>query len=195
MQIEKIEQLVKKFRKAIEAAKCANEFNNDDIFNRFPRRCCGITSELLAEYLIKNGVETIVVSSYRVESENYESHAWLVIKDDKIKKPTQKRLSLPDDLREIMIGYGAQENEAINDDMRYEENDICDGVIIDITADQFVNYDKSVYVGEMDAFHKLFKFDYAHDFKSFEIKEISSLSEVQEDNTLENLYKIIEKYL
>lgn len=195
MQIEKIKQLAKKFRKAIEAAKCANEFNNNDIFNRFPRGCCGITSELLGEYLIKNGIETIVVSSNCGEDENNKSHAWLVIKDDKIKKPTQKKLSLSYDLREIMIGYGAQETMFNNDGTLYEENDICDGVIIDITADQFVDYNKSVYVGEIDDFHKLFKFSDAHDFKSFEIKEISSLSEVQEDNTLENLYKIIEKYL
>ena len=40
-----IEQLATQFRKAIDAALEAGEFDNDSIYRRFPRACCGDTSE------------------------------------------------------------------------------------------------------------------------------------------------------
>ena len=43
-----IEQLATQFRKAIDAALEAGEFDNDSIYRRFPRACCGDTSDLLA---------------------------------------------------------------------------------------------------------------------------------------------------
>ena len=42
-----IEQLATQFRKAIDAALEAGEFDNDSIYRRFPRACCGDTSDLL----------------------------------------------------------------------------------------------------------------------------------------------------
>ena len=53
-----IEQLATQFRKAIDAALEAGEFDNDSIYRRFPRACCGDTSDLLAQYLLDKGIKT-----------------------------------------------------------------------------------------------------------------------------------------
>ena len=34
------------------------EFDNDSIYRRFPRACCGDTSDLLAQYLLDKGIKT-----------------------------------------------------------------------------------------------------------------------------------------
>lgn len=47
--------------------------------------------------------------------------------------------------------------------IHYEETDLCNGLIIDITSDQFEGYDNPVYVGYMDEFHKSFDFVQAVD--------------------------------
>ena len=111
-----IEQLATQFRKAIDMALEAGEFDNDSIYRRFPRACCGDTSDLLAQYLLDKGIKTdYVCGMYWGKTDgNGQFHAWLMV-------------------------------------------DKC--IIIDITGDQFsgrstfLNYDKSVYVGEGDDFH------------------------------------------
>ena len=49
-ELDKIKVLATSFRGAIEIAKDAGEFDNDFAFPRFPKGCCGDTSDLLAEY-------------------------------------------------------------------------------------------------------------------------------------------------
>ena len=56
--------------------------------------------------------------------------------------------------------------------------------MVDITADQFDDYDIPVYVGGMDAFHRTFKFNQAHDYDG-----------LVGDGRLVSLYETIEKYL
>lgn len=114
--------LVGQFRIAIDRAKEAGEFNDDFSFFKFPRGCCGDTSDLLAHFLLKNGVRTqYICGIYRPASkENIQSHAWLLTNGQ---------------------------------------------IIIDITGDQFrddpdfLNYHKSIYIGEIDDFHKMFRVD------------------------------------
>lgn len=115
-----IKILANQFRNAIDAAKAAGCFDKDLIFKRFPCGCCGDASDLLAQFLLENGIKTYYVcGTYRDEVyENIQSHAWLVTEDN---------------------------------------------TMIDITGDQFknhsdfLNYDKAIYVGSKDDFHKLFE--------------------------------------
>ena len=114
-----LERLAVQFRKAIDLALEAGEFDDDSIFRGFPCACCGDASSLLAQFLLDKGIRTDYVwGMYWGDSEeNGQSHGWLR----------------------------------------------ADGhIIIDITGDQFgdrstfLNYDKAVYVGEGDDFHRLF---------------------------------------
>ena len=74
---------------------------------------------------------------------------------------------------------------------------VDDSYIIDITGDQFydnstfMNYNKSVYVGEMDEFHKLFEVE---DRDVYEFPGLSQLGNFCYPR-LRNLYNIITKYL
>lgn len=114
-----INHLTKQFRNAIELARNAGDFDEDSSFWKFPRGCCGDTSDLLAQYLMNNGIKTYYVcGTYRQGSfEDIQSHAWLMTDDQKI---------------------------------------------IDITGDQFKDkpeflyYDRPIYIGLEDDFHKLF---------------------------------------
>ena len=53
--MKEIEQFATQFRRAIDLALEAGEFDNDSIYRRFPRACCGDTSDLLAQYLLDKG--------------------------------------------------------------------------------------------------------------------------------------------
>ena len=83
MDIETICQLSEKFRNAIEAAvHSGTYFRLCTLFCSFPRGCCGYTSDLLAEYLVSNGL-----SLQRVKRANCTkirggfTHTWLMIDD------------------------------------------------------------------------------------------------------------------
>jgi hypothetical protein len=80
-----IRQLVNQFRNAIDVARDAGEFDEDYSFYKFPRGCCGDASDLLAQFLLENGVKTYYVcGTYRDGGfENFQSHAWLLT-DNKI---------------------------------------------------------------------------------------------------------------
>ena len=61
-----IRQLVNQFRNAIDVARDAGEFDADYSFYKFPRGCCGDASDLLAQFLLENGVKTYYVcGTYR----------------------------------------------------------------------------------------------------------------------------------
>ena len=149
-----IERLAIQFRKAIELAQNAGEFENDFSFYKFPRACCGDASDLLAQFLLENGIKTwYTYGTFRPSRyEGTQTHAWLITSD-------------------------------------------CQ--IIDITGDQFRNnrtflcYDKSVYVGEIDAFHLLFE---DSDRWVIESKGINSLG-IRSQERLKKLYRIIMSYL
>lgn len=176
---QKIQQLATQYRAAIEAARDAGRFTSDFRFKRFPHGCCGDTSYLLAEYLSEFGIETIWYSTSRRDS----SHAWLVVKDERVKRPTPKSFLWPEELHDVLSGYGVQSPEKEVDITRYEEDDLRDSLIIDITADQFDDYDIPVYVGKIDPFHKRFRFIQAHDYDGLN------------DGRLYSLYRTIKEYL
>lgn len=149
-----IEQLATQFRKAIDVALEAGEFDNDSIYCRFPRACCGDTSDLLAQYLLDKDIKTDYVCGtyWGKTDENGQSHAWLMV-------------------------------------------DKC--IIIDITGDQFsgnstfLNYDKLVYVGYEDDFHKLFEVE---DIDVHEHRGLSALGDFCAPR-LWDLYRKILKYI
>ena len=147
-------RLAKQFRSAIEIARDSGDFDNDFSFNRFPRGCCGDTSDLLAEFLLKYGIRTeYVCGTYRDGTfENMQSHAWLLI--DK-------------------------------------------HIIVDITGDQFrnnsdfLNYDKPVYIGVMDEFHRLFDVEKSDIHRFISIYELDGPALPR----LDKLYKKIIQYI
>ena len=56
--MKEIKQFATQFRREIDLALEAGEFDNDSIYRRFPRACCGDTSDLLAQYLLDKGIKT-----------------------------------------------------------------------------------------------------------------------------------------
>lgn len=143
----KIYSLASNYRKRIVQARQKGYFMNGK-FEKFPYQCCGDTSSLLAEYLRENGVETLLVSG--TESNTYETHAWLVVLDEQIHSPRRNFDGVPDGIIDIFASYGG----SIVESMCYSECDIENGVIVDITGDQFG--EEPVYVGDLDEFHKWF---------------------------------------
>lgn len=147
-------KLVQNFRDAIDEAKANGEFNDDISFHKFPCGCCGDASDLLAEFLLKNDIETYYVcGTYRDGSfDEMQSHAWLKTED---------------------------------------------GMIIDITGDQFrydpnfMNYSKPVYIGEIDAFHRLFEVENRDVKKNYGLKP----SENRCQQRLYELYNTIMKHI
>ena len=156
----KIRELAGKYRRALEWARDDGKFATDITFKRFPHGCCGDTCYLLAEYLRQYGVETVW---YSAERDDW-SHAWLVVKDNRVKAPTQRFNSWPKEVWDSLRAYGVKNPEEPIDVTRYEETDLSDGLIIDITADQFDDFNEPVYVGGMDSFHNSFEFNQAHDY-------------------------------
>ena len=176
---QQIRRLAIKFRKAIDAAQSDGRFDRDVCFKDFPSGCCGDTSDLMAEYLRKHGVETIWCSMQR---DDY-SHAWLVVKDERVKTPTHETFAYPKEMSSVLVSYGMEHPEDEIDISRYKDADLRNGLIIDITADQFEDYDISVYVGYQDSFHQSFEFIQALD--------CDRLCE----GRLRRLYSVIEEYI
>ena len=83
--MQKIKELSIKFRSAIDNAKNDGSFMADQCFINYPRGCCSITSELLAKFLIDNGVDgtiTCMYGTYYDDSLGRPSHSWLRINND-----------------------------------------------------------------------------------------------------------------
>ena len=83
-ELYQIQQLAERFRHAIEDAQEAREFVNHPPLRYFPRGCCEVASDLLAEYLRENGIDTYGVFGEWRDDENYDvdPHEWLVLNDD-----------------------------------------------------------------------------------------------------------------
>ena len=78
----KIEPLIYSFRKAIEFAKANNE--PGEFFINFPTGQCGHASDILAQYLIDNGISPIMYvcgTYYGDDWDDRYSHAWLVVEE------------------------------------------------------------------------------------------------------------------
>ena len=170
-------QLAAQFRHAIDSSVKEGLLNKDKIFRSFPRGCCGDTCYLLAEFLHKYDIDTVYVCGrYR-----NQSHAWLVLKDDRVKTP-QKQYAIPMEIKDILLQYGeCVQQDGIVDTSHYTEADVQEGILIDITADQFDEL--PVYVGVSDRFHSKFEFGCAHDMYNLE------------NDRLRNLYQEISRFI
>lgn len=75
---QQIVKLATQFRNAIEKAKDLNVISCQSLRN-FPVGSCGIASELLAQFLFENNVQTQYVwgTHYPIGDEAPQSHAWL----------------------------------------------------------------------------------------------------------------------
>lgn len=85
--MDNLKRLAENFRIAIDKAKNEGEFKNDLIFYDFPSGCCGDASDLLAEFLLRKGIQTTYVGGtfyYNNEECDLQSHAWLFTKDHTI---------------------------------------------------------------------------------------------------------------
>ena len=164
------------FRKAIDDAKYEGKLDKDFIFCRFPRACCGDTCYLLAEYLRVKGIETIYVCG----DFDGQTHAWLVVKDERIEEPIKETIIIPQELKSILSNYG----ENVCDEYEkivYEEKNIISGLMIDITGDQFGQI--PVYIDYMNDFYRQFYFCDAHDYQGLS------------NSRLQDLYEIINDYI
>ena len=172
-----IQYYAEQFRKALDDASAEPLLSRDIAFRSFPQGCCGDASYLLAEYLRQNDIETI----YVVGEDGDQSHAWLVVKDDRIEPPTPSITELPDHIRVTLSNYGGKIRESSIVNVNYTDKDIENGLIIDITADQFAQ--SSVCVDYLRAFHKRFDFLQAHDYDN-----LDSFRQ-------RNLFNIVMKYI
>lgn len=155
-----LRRLVQQFRLAIDTAKQNHSFYGDLCFDKFPYACCGDTCYLLAEYLQSKGVNTIYVCG----DDQGQSHAWLVVKDHRITIPQPQFWTPPDEILPILNEYSNNAYITPIDTTHYTEQDIINGLIIDITADQFGYV--PVYVDHVGLFHRQFAFASAHDYDS-----------------------------
>lgn len=166
----RIRSLANIFRKKIDRAQSKDLFANT-ILEEFPVRCCGITSRLLAEFLLDNGIETLWISAEEFGTD--ETHAWLVVKDDRIDSPRSCFDDVPNNIIGLLGTYGGGSSESIREATCYEEQNIENGLIIDITGDQF--NEAPVYVGYMDNFHKRFDFVAAYEHEGLPNDEYAEL--------------------
>ena len=180
-ELDKIKVLATSFRGAIEIAKDAGEFDNDFAFPRFPKGCCGDTSDLLAEYLAQHDIYTYYVCGQK----GTQSHAWLVLVNT-VTVTTDN--SDADRKYKSLISVYNEDNDVM---LLRKYYNLKDSIIIDITGDQFTNqkcflyYNIPVYVVFLDDFHKLFRVDQCS------IHEPARLW----DARCKSLYRAITKYI
>lgn len=168
----KIKEFSQTFKNAITEAKENDRFADDILFWRFPKACCGDTCYLLGEFLKRRGIDTIYVCG----DFNGQTHAWLVVKDERVEEPIKYEYTVPDNVLGYFRSYAGGEIEQTIRSERYEEKNLINGLIIDITADQFG--ESPVYVGPMDSFHSNFIFMYAHDYNGIGTERLEGLLNV-----------------
>lgn len=146
-----IVQYVNSFRLAIDSAKKAGQFKSHPMFSHFPNRSCLLASELLAEFLHRNRIATIIIQG----SGSFEdgTHAWLSINDEEY-QPTQTEERFSKDAYEALQRY----NPCMTSDTvirnEYDIDKIWNMDIIDITIDQFGI--EAPYIGKPLELHKRF---------------------------------------
>ena len=168
----RIRTLVNGFRKRIDRAQSKNLFT-DTLLEKFPTQCCGYASRLLAEFLRENGIETLWISSE--EFGTHETHAWLVVKDARTNSPRSCYDGVPSTIMNLLSSYGGN-NDSLSEATCYDAHDVENGLIIDITGDQFG--EPPVYVGYMDRFHKRFDFISAYEHEGLFDDELIELYQI-----------------
>ena len=82
MDIQYIYKLASEFRHALESVVDKHQYGRLTMLQSFPNGCCTYASDLLAEYLIENGIHRERIQSLNSESDKgYFSHCWLLIDD------------------------------------------------------------------------------------------------------------------
>lgn len=80
MDYDFIFQLASEFRHALEIVRTKKEYGTLSIFTFFPKGCCTYASDLLAEYLMENGIQKERIQLLNSQaSEGYDTHCWLMI--------------------------------------------------------------------------------------------------------------------
>lgn len=80
MNIDEIKELAIEFRIALDAVVSKRQYGRLSIFRLFPKECCRYTSDLLAEYLLNQGVAKERICMVESETLKYKyTHCWLVI--------------------------------------------------------------------------------------------------------------------
>lgn len=174
----RIISLVDNFRKRIDCAK-NKELFADTILEDFPVQCCGYASKLLAEFLQNNDIETLWVSSE--EFGTHETHAWLVVKDNRINPPRSCFEGIPSNIMDLYSSYGGN-NDSLSKATCYDASDVENGLIIDITGDQFGG--PPIYVGYMDSFHRRFDFISAYEHEGLFDDELIELYQIITTQTI-----------
>ena len=180
-----VKDMAQRFRNAIEDAKEDGCFVGDMTFWQFPYECCGDASYLLAEYLMEHDIDSIWYSANKGDC----SHAWLVIDDDNVEPQVCSQISYPESIRNLLSLYSGRNVNATENNIRYVEECFVNCNIVDITGDQFRDYDIPVYYGRMDYFHRSWEFIDAYDFEGLE-----SICR-RTDDRLKKLYSIALRYM
>lgn len=118
-----LEILANKFRDAIDAAKDDGRFYRDQNFREFPKRCCGVASELLGRYLSSYGYNVRHIGgTYR---KDMQTHAWLEIDEQIIIDITGDQFkNHPKPIKNRVPVYVGQYNDYY-DLFEIEHNDVC----------------------------------------------------------------------
>lgn len=78
--MREIKQLAMKFWKAIDEAHEDGKLRSYPLFSRFPKECCDLTCDLLAQYLSEYGIETYQMRG-TYENDASRHHVWLLTYD------------------------------------------------------------------------------------------------------------------
>ena len=84
MNITELKEIALAFRNALEEARYDGKFKNPCLID-FPRGSCGETSDLIAEYLLKNKKIHCKIISAKISGDSFDkmfSHAWIEINDN-----------------------------------------------------------------------------------------------------------------
>lgn len=135
--MEEISALVTQFRNAIDIAREKGDFSKDICFREFPRACCGDTSDLLAHYLLQNGIQTdYVCGNYYGDPEGgWQSHAWLELKNGIIIDITGDQFKYNELLLNYDIPVYIGEMDEFHALFEVEERDVRKAVTIDKLGD------------------------------------------------------------
>ena len=161
MNRKSVVECVQNVRKALENARDAGCFIGNVWLEKFPRASCLRATELLAEYLRRNGIKTIIVQG----SEEEWTHAWLVLNDRGI-QPVKQVTHLPPKIVETFRSYGAGPD--LSDTVtkiQYEEEAIRSLTVVDITIDQFGPQYPAPYIGPELGLHQKFSITTAKEYK------------------------------
>ena len=194
-------QLAQEFRQAMNQAQAEGLFDKKSLFETFPRGCCGDTCYLLAEYLLEHGIYT----EYVYGTKWPQSHAWLALADRETseqKRAEKERHMLEYENEDETNAYKHvldlirnNKSAEIRTKSPAYEAELKEQIIIDITGDQFcdreefLRYNKQVYVGKMDKMHRLFKIN-----NKYECRGLAGVGDINEFR-LCSLYGKIKKYL